>query len=195
MGKASVTPKVGQANGCGSRRGGAGRTILFRSASRRDCRALAVQGIPPEPGWYIIETNTPIAVLQSQHREVLRYNKAKCGSEVSVKNADIAALALRHTPATARYFAEKIVYSGFHQNLGSRARQHTFGDHGTGALLLSLYEPLQPYEWKFGYLTLEGYLGAQDEFSRPDRAAQLMLLNLGEQLLRGLFGWPLLCSR
>jgi hypothetical protein len=100
-----------------------------------------------------------------------------------------------HTPATARYFAKKIGYSGMHQNLQSRAREHTFGDHGTGALYLSLYEPLRDYEWKFGYLTLRKFFVTQDEETPVDNAVRLMILNLGEQLLRGIHGWPLLCSR
>ena len=141
-------------------------------------------GVPSEPGWYYIETDTPLDVLEqlpapAQGTKV--YNIPEClrYNNWLRKNG----LAILPPPSGGPF----VVYAGEQQNLKNRAREHTYGDPGTGCLRLSDYPQLADYAWSFFYLTCNSAFPG----SNGDKA----LRALGEQTWRGLHGWPLLCKR
>ena len=142
-------------------------------------------GIPNEPGWYYIVTNTPIAVLRRQTLWRKTYPTKK-DRNAKVKNYDIQTRANRYTPNLRALWNVKEVYSGFAASLQSRAREHTFAHEGTGGLALSRYPDLRKYQWAFHYMTLAGFM--------RKCPCKDMVLHLGEQLWRAKHGWPVLCA-
>lgn len=141
--------------------------------------------VPPTAGWYFIETNTPIEVLQRQHRPQTTYAKKRTGKVEDVKIYDLAGSAARYANDLDGCWNTKYVYSGLAQKLQSRAREHTLPDLGTAALGLGLYPELREYEWTFCYVEMGKFL--------PNASCPKMLLALGEQIWRANNGWPLLC--
>lgn len=139
--------------------------------------------IPPTPGWYFIETTTPVEVLQRQHRPQTRYSM-KNGIVSDVKIYDLAGSASRYAADLKDCWNTEQVYSGLASNLQSRAREHTLSDLGTAALALGLYPELRTYEWTFCYVEMHLFLAGA--------SCPKMLLRLGEQMWRGTNGWPLL---
>jgi hypothetical protein len=139
--------------------------------------------IPRTAGWYFIETNTPVEILQRQHRPQTRYTQ-KNGKEVNVKIYDISGSAARYADDLKECWNIEQVYSGLASNLQDRAREHTLSDLGTAALALGLYPELHSYAWTFCYVEMHRFL--------PEASCPKMLLRLGEQMWRGTNGWPLL---
>lgn len=142
--------------------------------------------VPSKPGWYYIETDTPLEVLARQSLWSRQYKKKRTGVLANVKNYDLQARCSRFDPALAEYWNTRLVYSGLASNLQSRAREHTFADPGTGGLALEKYPELHEFNWYFHFITLEGFMA-----KCPN---QDVLLLLGEQVWRSQNGWPILCA-
>jgi hypothetical protein len=142
--------------------------------------------VPSKPGWYYLETNTPLEVLARQTRWARQYNKKRSGVLDNVKNYDLQARCARFDPSLAEYWNTKFVYSGLASNLQSRAREHTFTNPGTGGLALEKYGELHEFNWYFHFITLEGFM--------PECPNPGVLLLLGEQVWRSRNGWPILCA-
>ncbi len=140
--------------------------------------------VPSEPGWYYIETNTPLAVLEQLPAPAQGTKVYNIPERIRYNNW------LRQNghaivpPLTGRPF---VVYAGEQQNLKNRAREHSHGNPKTGCLRLSDYPQLAQYAWSFFYLTCDSAFPG----SNGDKA----LRALGEQTWRVLHGWPLLCKK
>ena len=152
-----------------------------------DAGWFARDEVRAEPGWYFIETSTPLEVLARQTLWQPRYTQKWSGKVVAVKNYDLAARCAQYDPALARYWSTRFVYSGRASSLRARAREHTFADPGTAGLALSRYPELADYQWSFNYRTLAQFM--------PDCPKPAGLLLLGEQVWRAKNGWPVLCAR
>lgn len=144
-------------------------------------------GVPPEQGWYYIETDAPLEILARQALCDRQYTTKISGARADVKNYDLKKRCERFDAALAEYWNTRYVYSGYASNLQSRAREHTFADPGTGGLALSNYAELHDFDWCFCYRTLGEFM--------PDCPNPDMLLRLGEQIWRSENGWPILCER
>lgn len=142
--------------------------------------------IPNEPGWYFVQTNAPVEVLQAQKLWSRTYTRARDGTPGKVRNYDLAVRAARYADDLKPYWNTREVYSGMAANLQARAREHTFADPGTAGLALSRYPALRAYDWMFAFVTLSRFTGS---VSCPD-----MMLRLGEQIWRAKHGWPLLSA-
>jgi hypothetical protein len=143
-------------------------------------------GIKDVPGWYFVTTNAPVSVLAAQTLWDTTYIQKQNKKKASVKNYNLAVRAGRHTDDLARFWNTTIVYSGMASSLRNRAREHTFGDPGTGGLALYRYPALADYNWTFSFLRLDAH------FEHCDDTATI--LKLGEQMWRSANGWPLLCA-
>jgi len=143
-------------------------------------------GIKDVPGWYFVTTNAPVEVLAAQSLWSTTYITKKKKKKAPVKNYNLAQRAGRHTDDLARFWNTEIVYSGLASSLRDRAREHTFGDPGTGGLALYRYPALAQYDWTFSILRFE------DHFEECDDTDTI--LKLGEQIWRSHNGWPLLCA-
>lgn len=139
--------------------------------------------VPNLPGWYLIETNTPVAVLGQQPVPPQGTNIYNIPDRARF-TAWLSAQGLSILPAyqDASYF----VYCGEQANLRNRAREHTHGNHGTGCLCLSNYQQLQQYQWWFWHLACDTVF--------PERNGNKALRVLGEQTWKALHGWPILCK-
>lgn len=140
--------------------------------------------IPPEPGWYAVETNAPISLLQTLAPS------AECAKHYNFSNRASAATFLRRYSEIIEPSSPGemyVVYSGEGGDLKSRAREHTHGNKGTGCLGLSRYDVLSKYKWSFLYRTCEDQL--------PGSNGDKLLRTLLEQRWRGQHGWPLLCTQ
>lgn len=90
--------------------------------------------VPSKPGWYMIETDTPLSVIaetplpQVNGKHYLLANRLE-NAQLLISNR-LAIL----PPYEDTLF---VVYSGEHDNLKSRAREHTHGNKGTGCMCLS----------------------------------------------------------
>ncbi|NWJ42076.1 MAG: hypothetical protein HXX12_14025 [Geothrix sp.] len=139
--------------------------------------------VPNITGWYAIETNTPVSVLAKlpPPKPGKRYNLGN-----RIRNASFlisVGLAIQPLTESANY----IVYIGEHENLKSRAREHTHGHTGTGCLCLSDYPELWKYDWEFLYMACSEHAPT----SQGDKALRIFL----EQRWRGENTWPLLCHQ
>lgn len=140
--------------------------------------------VPPEPGWYVVETNAPVSAL-----EVL-IPAANCAKHYNFSRR-VAAVALLQRygeiilPSAAGQ--SYVVYSGEGRDLKARAREHTHGNGGTGCLGLSGYPALTAYTWTFLYRTCEAHV--------PGSNGDKLLRTLLEQRWRTIHGWPLLCKQ
>lgn len=143
-------------------------------------------GIKDVPGWYFVTTNAPVEVLAAQTLWDTTYIKKKSKEEAPVKNYDLSQRVGRYTDSLARFWNTEIVYSGMASSLRDRAREHTFGDPGTGGLALYRYPALANYDWTFSFLRLDAH------FEQCDNTDTI--LKLGEQMWRSANGWPLLCA-
>jgi hypothetical protein len=139
--------------------------------------------IPSASGWYLIETNTPLTVMEQlppPPRGGILYNiPERLNFSKFLRQTNLAII-----PSTPG--ASFVIYSGEHGNLKSRAREHTHGHPKTGCLCLSQYPHLYNYSWSFSYLSCDSvFLGCQG-----DKALRALV----EQKWRGKYGWPLLCK-
>lgn len=140
--------------------------------------------VPAVPGWYMIETDAPVSILEKLIPTADRakhYNFAR--------RATAAAFLLEHKevilPSAKR--GSYVVYSGEARNLKARAREHTHGNGGTACLCLSAYPELERYRWAFLHRTCEEHV--------PGSNGDKLLRTLLEQRWRAQHGWPLLCTR
>ena len=150
--------------------------------------SLSISGwwteIPSDPGWYLIETNTPLSVLEELPSPSLGGRLYDIPERLIFNNfLKTAGLAILPNGNDTEY----IVYSGEHGNLKSRAREHTHVHKKTGCLCLSQYPQLFEYKWNFLYLTCDALISD----SNGDKALRAFI----EQKWRGKFGWPLLCKK
>jgi hypothetical protein len=141
------------------------------------------KSIPSKPGWYLIETNTPLSVMEqlpAPPRGGILYNiPERLLFNKFLREHHLAII----PPAPGESY---VIYSGEHGNLKSRAREHTHGHHRTGCLCLSQYNQIYNYSWSFSYLSCDSmYSGCQG-----DKALRALV----EQKWRGKYGWPLLCK-
>jgi len=140
--------------------------------------------VPAVPGWYLIETNTPINVLAKLPQPPNGTNLYSIPDRVEFSQfLRDQGLSIEPREEGAPY----IVYAGEHANLKSRAREHSHGNHGTGCLCLSEYNALINYHWNFYFLTCNSVFPEAD----GDKALRTMI----EQVWRGVNGWPLLCKQ
>ena len=142
--------------------------------------------VPAKPGWYFLETTTPLAVLQRIDAPPAIFLNSK-GEEKKTRNFNLGTRALRYDGSKVQeVWLTTKVYSGMARNLCARAREHTFAHPGTASLALANYRELHQYVWEFWYATSETFnqRGAEDE----------TLLRLGEQIWRAQNGWPVLCA-
>lgn len=140
--------------------------------------------IPAEPGWYAIETNTPLSVLKKLK------TKRDIGKRYKLSNRITDATYLIDTNLIIAQDAPDrnyVVYSGEHADLKARAREHTHGSKGTGCLCLHLYPSIQKYNWRFLYRTCEIHV--------PGCGGNKGLRTLLEQHWRAINGWPVLCKQ
>jgi hypothetical protein len=148
--------------------------------------------VPPAAGWYFIETNTPRTVLAALPSPPSEYVNAD-GRQKKCRNYDIGTRARSYAdlPDDARFVicgqGLRAIYSGMAEDLCRRAADHTFAHPGTSGLALARYEPLLPFEWSFRYI--------QNPIPTQSPGHREVLLKLGEQMWRSIYGWPMLCSR
>lgn len=149
--------------------------INFKDASWR-------KDIPSQPGWYIIKTNTPIAVLKSVGPP--QY-KAHINIPQTINNTSVLrALSISIIQSGDEDY---VVYNGEAKSLKARAREHERGHQKTYCLGLSNYDTLRRYRWFFCYTAVSSCKIPMD----ANKSFRLAV----EQGWRVKHGWPILCSR
>jgi len=140
--------------------------------------------IPAEAGWYLIKTNTPIAVLKSVGPPKPKY-KAHINIPETINNTSM----LQDSGIAVMQSNDKdyVVYNGEAKNLKARAREHECGHPKTYCLGLSNYETLRSYRWTFCYVTVSSC----EVLPNGDKFLRLAV----EQGWRAKNGWPILCSK
>ena len=138
--------------------------------------------IPSEAGWYLIKTNTPIAVLKSAGPP--KY-KAHINIPETINNTSM----LQDSSIAIIQFHDEdyVVYNGEAKNLKARAREHECGHPKTYCLGLSNYETLRSYKWTFCYVAVSSC----KVISNGDKLWRLAV----EQGWRAKNGWPILCRK
>jgi hypothetical protein len=140
------------------------------------------ENIPPEPGWYLIKTNTPIDVLRSVGQPKF---KAHINIPDTIKNTSrLQDLGIAITQSGS---SDYVVYSGEAGNLKARAREHECGHPKTFCLGLTNYATLHQHRWTFCYVALSRC----KVFSNGDKLLRLAV----EQAWRAKNGWPILCKK
>jgi len=148
--------------------------------------------IPNQPGWYFVETDTPLEVLLRLSSPPSEYTNnegelKKCRNYNISSRAEALVKSLLSDDIVIERDGMRPIYSGMAKNLLNRAREHTFAHKGTAGLSLSNYPELKPYKWAFNYI--ENTLDFSSNMHRN------IILKLGEQIWRANNGWPILCSR
>lgn len=154
-----------------------GLEFIEMSFETEDWRSV----IPSSPGWYFIETDTPLDILLDvgpplgqRHYDIPK----KVKESLSLRRYDACIL-----PSNNSFY---IVYSGEAKNLKSRAREHISGHPKTGCLALINYKSLHSYKWKFYFVLCPIY-------KDPNESKNIR--TLGEQAWRAKYGWPVLCGK
>ena len=140
------------------------------------------KSIPSEAGWYLIKTNTPIAVLKSVGPP--KY-KAHINIPETINNTSVLqdfSIAIVQSDDE-----DYVVYNGETKNLKARAREHERGHPKTYCLGLSNYETLRSYEWTFCYVVVSS--------CKPIPNGDKLLRLAVEQGWRAKNGWPILCRK
>ncbi len=142
------------------------------------------KSIPAEAGWYLIKTNTPIAVLKSVGPP--NY-KAHINIPETINNTSMlqdSGIAIIQSDDE-----DYVVYNGEAKNLKARAREHERGHPKTYCLGLSNYETLRShkYKWTFCYVVVSNC----KVFPNGNKLLRLAV----EQCWRAKNGWPVLCRR
>lgn len=137
--------------------------------------------IPDKPGWYSIETDAPLNVLQTIGTPQLGKNydiPKRITHSIELRNQGLA----NSIHKGGFYF----IYNGMDKNsLRRRANEHAYGHAQTICLSLSQYKILHSYTWIF-------YCCTGEALNIPiDKG----ILIFGEQLWRSVYGWPILCMR
>ncbi len=140
------------------------------------------QSIPAEPGWYLIETNTPIEELKS-------VGPPQYPAHINIPKAIDNVSALISVGAAIKQSGNNhyVVYNGEAQNLKSRAREHVRGHRKTFCLGLANYPALREYGWRFCYVPVSSC----EDVGSDDKSLRLFF----EQVWRATYGWPILCKR
>lgn len=148
--------------------------------------------VPSNPGWYFISTDTPISVLKDLCSPPKTY-KNRHGEKKKVRNYNLSKRAEKNESFVKEdglviNVSEgiRVVYSGKTKSLSYRAREHTSGHRGTAALALANYTEIKKYCWNYHFLESSKY---QFRASNDE-----ILLKLGEQVWRSIYGWPILSS-
>lgn len=149
------------------------------------------QGISNKSGWYFVETDAPLSAFITLPSPPSEYTNEdgevkKCRNYDIPARANSLASALGEESIVISRKGLKPVYSGMAKNLLNRAREHTFAHEGTAGLALKNYPTLFSYEWNFHYI--------ENAMPHTSLAHRDVTLKLGEQVWRGIHGWPLLCS-
>ncbi len=142
------------------------------------------RSIPAEAGWYLIKTNTPIAVLKSVGLPRPE-NKAHTNIPQAINDTSMlqgSGIAIIQSDAEAY-----VVYNGEADNLKARAREHECGHSKTYCLGLSNYETLRSYKWTFCYVTVSNC----KVLPNGNKLLRLAV----EQGWRAKNGWPILCRK
>lgn len=147
--------------------------------------------IPSTPGWYFIETDTPVGVFRSLPHPSLEYvnNKneiKKCRNYNLTKRINILENAFNVRDLFIIKEGVRAIYSGKTKNLKARAREHTFGHKGTAGLALVNYKEIYDFKWYFRY--------RENPFDFNTKEHLDIILKFGEQIWRSKNGWPILCS-
>jgi len=144
--------------------------------------------IAAEPGWYFFTTSTPRDVFTETPLWAQQAPNAN-GALVDVRNNDLQERAAQYYDELAGIFSDVAVYSGHACGVSvqQRAKQHTFPDPQTAGLALGRYPQLRDYNWQFHYAYLSDFMA---ECPNPKT-----VLELGEQVWRANFGWPVLCKK
>ena len=115
-------------------------------ADRVQERVLAEE-YPSEPGWYLIKTNMPLAILESINPSG---HKAHTNIPQTINNASLLQnLGLIITQSGNEDY---VVYNGEADDLESRAREHERGHPKTACLGLSDYRISDEHRWTFCYV-------------------------------------------
>ena len=138
--------------------------------------------IPSEAGWYLIKTNTPIAVLKSAGAP-----QYKAHIDISEAINSISVLQDSSIAIIQSNDEDYVVYNGEAKNLKARAREHERGHPKTYCLGLSNYETLRRYNWTFCYVVVSSCKVVPN----GDKLLRLAI----EQGWRAKNGWPILCRK
>jgi hypothetical protein len=138
--------------------------------------------VPSEAGWYIIKTNTPIAVLKSV--ESPQYKAHINIPQTINKTSILQDLGIAIMQSDDENY---VVYNGEAENLKARAREHECGHPKTYCLGLSNYQTLRRYKWIFCYVTVSSC----KVYPNIDKLLRLAV----EQGWRAKNGWPILCRK
>lgn len=140
------------------------------------------EGIPSQPGWYLIETNTPVMVLKSVGSQ---RHKAHINLPKTIESASkLIELGVTIQQSGNDYY---VVYNGEAKNLKARAREHVNGHSKTFCLGLVNYPVLRKYHWRFCYATVSECKNLEN----ADKATRILF----EQVWRAKHGWPILCKK
>lgn len=152
-------------------------TIDFASKER-----WYLDSIPSEPGWYVIETDAPVNILEN-------IGRPKRSGNYNIPQRIEKAKYLSRVGLVPQQTGSNLypVYSGEAANLLNRAREHSFGGNGTGCLAINEYPRLKSYRWCFSFLSCAAF--------DPECGGDKNLRNYVEQIWRSENGWPVLCSR
>ncbi len=140
--------------------------------------------IPSKAGWYVIKTNTPVAVLKSVEPPKPKY-KAHINIPETINNTSIlqdSGIAIMQSDDE-----DYVVYNGEAKSLKARAREHERGHPRTYCLGLSNYEILRSYKWIFCYVVVSSC----KVLPNGDKLLRLAV----EQGWRAKNGWPILCRK
>ena len=155
---------------------------LFKSVNIDFSNNTWRDDIPPKPGWYLIETDTPVEILKT------------IGSPLYKARINIpAAIEASNNLMTSRFCITQsgnhhyVVYNGEAVNLKARAREHVHGHAKTFCLGLSDYPILNKYSWRFSWVPVS----ACKTLKAEDKSIRILF----EQAWRSRHGWPVLCKK
>jgi len=142
--------------------------------------------IPSEAGWYLIKTNTPIAVLKSAGPPKPKYKAHINIPETISKTSMLQGSGIATIQSNDEDY---VVYNGEAKNLKARAREHERGHPKTYCLGLSNYDTLRShkYKWAFCYVAVSNC----KVLPNGDKLLRLAV----EQGWRAKKGWPILCRK
>lgn len=136
----------------------------------------SISQIPILPGWYFIETDTPINILSSLGPPI----DPKCTFDIPARiqaNSILTSVTIRQK-GNLPY----IIYSGHHSDVHGRCREHLFSPKGT--MNLSQYHTLHTFNWNVWY--------SCPTQNRSFNPADKRIRTAGEQVWRAFNGWPIL---
>lgn len=144
--------------------------------------------IPACAGWYRIMTDAPFSELSTlpiPPKGSKHYNIPACISDAA------RALSIHMIIEPSKPGELYTVYSGEHQNLKCRAREHFCGHEGTACLALSQYSTVIDgrFRWVFAYTPFCEGMSGSGLAEEDDKVLRVII----EQQWRAARGWPVLC--